>query len=409
MILSNFWKRRKQLCVIRQISQNVLGGVQLTENGLNDNGKEILHIETRNMCRCESCYGKHSHQKVLLSVCKGVKITEILGVTTNYISMNWSDGHNGLVARTINGAYGPPSATSILDKYYDISMKKNSTQIFWNKQTEDNFKQFNYDDVINSDEKTKEFLAHYMMHGIGFLQGIPEDRNLTDFVNLDLKIGYPRVTAFDTIDIVKFRTNPKNFAYSNDPLPGHLDLSYYNDSPAAQFFTCIKNTVEGGESFWIDTFAALLEVQKEYPEYFEILSKVPIFFRHDPPGTGRSLASSVPVLEMNGTDIRRVRDNTGSTDEYQFVSSTDIETRKIWWDAFTYYRSKIEDDSRKIKHRMSSGDIVITDNWRVLHGRNSFKATEPSQERIVATFYVDWNHLQSRLLSVSDNYLDLKC
>ena len=383
-------------------------GVQLTEDGVNDNGREILHIETRQMCRCEACYGRHSHQKLLMTLGNGVKVTEIMEVSENYISMKWSDGHKGQMPRTMTGAYGPPNTTSVLETYYDVTMRKNSAQVFWTVQGEDNFKAFDYDEVIKSDENTKEFLAHYMKYGIGFLRGIPDEEDIMKFNNIDLKIGNPRVTVFDPVDMVKFKPNADNFAYSSDELPGHTDLPYYNDSSSAQFFICLKNTVEGGESFWIDTFAAMKEVRDERPELFEILAKVPIFFKNDPPGIEINLYSSVPVVELNGNDIRRVRDHIGSSDEYQFMVSTDIETRKLWWDAFTYYKSKVEDDSRKIRHSMRAGDLVMTDNWRVLHGRKSFFVTAPTQERNVATWYIDWNHLQNRMLSVSNGFLDLK-
>ena len=100
-----------------------------------------------------------------------------------------------------------------------------------------------------------------------------------------------------------------------------------------------------------------------------------------------------------GEDIKQINDNPWSTDTPLAALSLDLETRKLWWEAYLYYRSKVEDQSRWITRKLRGGEAVITDNWRVYHGRKEFTRTAEGQERVVGTVYVNWNHVQRVLLS----------
>ena len=173
----------------------------------------------------------------------------------------------------------------------------------------------------------------------------------------------------------------------------------YSQNPHVELFHCMENTVEGGDSFWVDAFSAITEVREERPDYFDILSKVPLYQRYTPPGTSVYIRSHHTLVTMLGEDILRVNDNPWSTDTPQAAQSQDLETRKLWWDAYLYYRAKVEDQSRWIVRKLRGGEMVITDNWRVYHGRKEFVRTEEGQERLVGTAYVNWNHLQRVLLS----------
>ena len=237
MFLSRLTKLKPLLCsntpLLRSSAQAryLSETVTLTDHGIHDNGRDLLHVETRNMCRCEQCFGKHSHQKTGLpfytgNLYPGVTVTEIGRVSEHYISLTWSDGHTGLIARTIRGEYGPEPVPTILNKYLDLSMRHNSSQMFWSAKTEDNSRLFDYNTVISSLENTREFFAHYMTHGVAFLSGIPADHEMLDIIE-NLKCGPIRETIFGGVDVVRFKPNPANAGYGSGSLAGHVDLNYY--------------------------------------------------------------------------------------------------------------------------------------------------------------------------------------
>lgn len=378
--------------------------VRLTDYGIQDNARELLHVETRNLCRCEECFGKHSHQKAKLPVSRGnlhpgVTVTGIGKISEHYLSLTWSDGHQGMIARTVRGEYGPEPVPSLIEKYLELSMRHNKLQRFWGSADQDNYKIFDFNTVIGSLDNTREFFAHYMTHGIAFLSGVPQGRSLVDVIEGDLKCGPITETMFGKYDVVRYKESPLNVGYGSGGLAGHTDLNYFYQNPHVQFFQSLENTVEGGESFWIDSFAAITELQAEKPEYFDVLCKVPIFQRFTPPGTDKYVRSHHPLINMMGDDIMRINDNPWSEDHFLASQTLSLNTRTRWWEAYLYYRAKMEDQSRWIKRKLGGGEIVMTDNWRVYHGRESFVKTEKGQERIVATAYLSWNHVQKVMIS----------
>lgn len=122
-------------------------------------------------------------------------------------------------------------------------------------------------------------------------------------------------------------------------------------------------------------------------------------YRFTPPGSDRYIRSHHTLVTMLGDDIHRVNDNPWSTDTPLAAHTFDLETREQWWAAYLYYRAKVEDTSRWITRKLEGGEIVLTDNWRVYHGRQAFVKNRENQERIVGTAYLSWNHVQRVMLS----------
>ncbi|KAL5264368.1 hypothetical protein ACHWQZ_G005459 [Mnemiopsis leidyi] len=375
----------------------------ITEKGIQLDGKTLLHVETRNMCKCEVCFGKHSHQRNKLppigNASPAVKVEEIGKVTSQYVSLKWSDGHEGLIARTVRGEYGPGVIESRVRKWLDLTRRKNVEQEFWSTPNEEVTKVWDYSWVVSSGDNTREFLAHYMRFGIGLMNGVPKDLGMKDILSEGLKIGPIRRTSYEEVDYVRFKPNPSNSAYGTDLLPLHTDLASYFEAPHVQFFHCMESTVEGGESFWVDTFAAIKTMSEQRPDLLEVLKTVPMTFRYTPPGRGVFQLSQHPVVKMCGKDIWQTVDIIWSMDTAQFTRDEDLETRERWWEAFLYYRELVEDQDSWFVKKLRGGEFVITDNWRVLHARKEFRLTAPDQERIVSTSYMDWNSMANRVLS----------
>ena len=166
-----------------------------------------------------------------------------------------------------------------------------------------------------------------------------------------------------------------------------------------EFFYCIENAVEGGDSFWADSFAAITKMTEERPDLVEVLKTVPMTYRYTPPGSGVFQLTHHPLIRTVEGDLWRTVESRWSMDTAQFARDRDLETRKKWWEAYLYYRNLIEDPSCWFMKKLEGGEIVMTDNWRVYHARKQFETTAEGQERIVSTTYMDWNSMANRLMS----------
>ena len=149
----------------------------------------------------------------------------------------------------------------------------------------------------------------------------------------------------------------------------------------------------------MDTFPILQELSEKRPDLFEVLKTVPMVWRYSPPGTGIYQLSRQCVVKMQGDEIWQTVDNPQSMDPDTFARTASLEDRERWWEAYSYYRGMVEEQSRLFYRRLNGGEFVITDNFRVFHARKDFFKTGEEEERIVSTAYMDWNLLASRVLS----------
>ena len=206
--------------------------VKMTERGIEVDGKEFLHVETRNMCKCEACYGRFSHQRSDLPyrgiTFSDVKVSDIGRTSENYVSLKWSDDHEGVIARNIRGNFGPDPLNSRVENWFDLTCRRNSAQKFWSTPDEDVTKCWDYSWVVKNQENTIEFLTHYMKYGIGLLVDIPRHLGMMEIVEEGLKIKPLRRTCFSAVDLVRFKPNPDNVGYGSGPLNLHSDLPYFN-------------------------------------------------------------------------------------------------------------------------------------------------------------------------------------
>ena len=209
----------------------LLSDAVVTEKGISFDGRDLLHIETRYMCKCEACFGKLAHQRLGLplsgSLSPEIKVEEIGRMSEHYLGLKWSDGHEGLIARTMRGDYGPNPIHSRMDNLLDLTRRKNTEQKFWAKPDAEVTKLWDYSCVIKDVDNTREFLTHYMRYGIVFLGGIPAEDGTLDIVEEGLKMSPLRRTVYKTVDLVKYKPNPSNSGYDSGGLSLHLDLSYF--------------------------------------------------------------------------------------------------------------------------------------------------------------------------------------
>ena len=215
-----------------QLSKALIKSVKLTNRGIEVDGNEFLHVETRNMCKCEACYGRFSHQRTGLPYRRitfsDVKISDIGKTSDNYVSLKWSDGHEGVIARNERGNFGPDPINSRVGKWFDLTCRRNSALKFWSTPDEEVTKCWDYSWVVENQENTIKFLTHYMKYGIGFLVDIPRHLGMMEIVEDGLKIRPVRRTCFSTVDLVRFKPNPDNLGYGSGKLPAHTDLPFFN-------------------------------------------------------------------------------------------------------------------------------------------------------------------------------------
>lgn len=216
-----------------------------------------------------------------------------------------------------------------------------------------------------------------------------EDR-IAAGVDVAERVGFLRATNFGTTFEVINKPDPNNLAYTSVALPLHTDLPNQEVPPGYQFLHCLANEATGGGSLFADGFAMAEDLRHDDPEAFSLLCDVQIPFRFSDNDADIQVHRPVITLDASGQVIE-IRYNAHLAGIFDMPS----EVMPAYYRAYRAYMAKTRDQKYRINVRLKSGEMVVFDNRRVLHGRDSF---DPSTGfRHLHGCYVDRGEFFSRL------------
>jgi alpha-ketoglutarate-dependent taurine dioxygenase len=227
--------------------------------------------------------------------------------------------------------------------------------------------------------------------------------------------------------------NAHNVAYTSIRLPPHQDLIYYESPPGIQLLHCFqRQNVIGGESIFIDALAAAHAFQEFAPDFFDILTSTTATFCKQ--REGADMVAFRPHVQLSASNSEIIGVHWSPPFEGPIRA---IDNLKEYYWAYTAFSLLIDKDFSKMQHEFSpqliellksyanyytltmslkEGDMIVFNNRRVLHGRNSFEFSGGSGSRHLIGAYInmeetlckyrllmrkhDWKHLT---LNVGNN------
>jgi gamma-butyrobetaine dioxygenase len=202
-------------------------------------------------------------------------------------------------------------------------------------------------------------------------------------------IGFKRETNFGVLFEVVNKAEPNNLAYTSVALPLHTDLSNQELPPGYQFLHCLKNEAQGGESLLADGFAIAEQMRTQKQDMYQLLIKAKMPFRfHD---SECDIRFSHPLItEENGIFTRFIF-NAHLAQSIEYNHGFAIE----FYSAYQALMTKVRDKKFEMQLKLKTGEMVIFDNTRVLHGRNEFDPR--SGERHLRGYYIDRGEVDSKI------------
>jgi len=257
----------------------------------------------------------------------------------------------------------------------------------WNSDLK-NIKNFKYNDNFLESGEMLELLKSFYKNGFIIISNVPTKDNF--IVNFANSIGSIRRTNFGEYFNVKSKPNPNDLAYTPLPLSPHTDNPYRKPVPNIQLLHCIENEVKGGFSTLVDGFSVAENLKKEFPEFFKILTEVKVKFR---------FADKNVVLENYGELIeldqnKRVKQVRFST-RLDFVPALEKDRLDLYYKARNKISEIYNSDKFLIKFKLNPGDLLMMDNYRLLHGRTEFNPNEGN--RFLQGCYIDYDSSEGKL------------
>ena len=176
------------------------------------------------------------------------------------------------------------------------------------------------------------------------------------------------------------RENPRDHIFDNNYVPLHWDGMYRPQVPEYQIFYCVKAPLpgHGGRTTFSNTILALEHASSESRDFW---SKVTGVYRRDMEYY-RSKAVSPIVTKHPQKGFPVIRYNEPpSSDEGSFLNPPDLEFRGLAEEEREVFhrdlRNALHAPTCFYAHEWQTGDVVIADNFSLLHGRERFLPKTP--------------------------------
>lgn len=421
--------------------------IKLDDIELPISGEKLVFNMTwlRDSCHCFQCTHQHSRQRLftikdfkqdLFSV-DHVKVSTqpsykgILQMPPNserlnagYLDVKWTNGHGSsysidwlrYVSRLNTKSnlqiesskkafleypkddfYHPSDANSFAPDYWNVAkINSNLTPINHRDLTE-GFRFNNDPTFINANtieemnqnrfNALKKLTDQLVTYGIAKIFNVPLERN--QVLKVAQSLAYERPTGYGAVfDVMVEPSEEINLAYSSLEFDLHSDLPYRETSPGVQLLHCIRDSSQGGLSYFSDALHASAVLQKTHPILFSTLTQFPITFAVRDPYRDVKFRKQKPVISL---------DSQGNISDIHYSPFTlppigfrdDI---KLFYLALDKLTQILQSEKNKLVTKMKPGDLYIFHNRRVLHGRSAYDATTSS--RFLQGCYMDWDEIE---------------
>ena len=338
-----------------------LKNISLTNDGLNiefQNGAKdcFPYIWLRDHCKDIENWDERSNQRKLFTalVDPNIKIEETKIIEDNKkIEVKWPDMNKSV-----------HYSGDFLYKNSLENISSNSGEALWDKQSINKAELEIKFDELEKNEGFKNLLQTIKTYGFSIINNCPtEMKTVEDIAN---KIGYVRNSIFGDLWSFESNTEMADSAYTQEELRPHTDGTYNHDAPGLQLLLCCEYEAEGGESIMVDGFKIAQILRKKHGTSYNILSEIDIPGRYF--GDGVELIARRPVFKFKNEKLIQVSFNNYDRGDFRLPNN------KIndFYTAIRTFDKLANAKEMQWRQILKPGQLLIFNNWRVLHGRSEF-------------------------------------
>ena len=286
-----------------------------------------------------------------------------------------------------DGAYAKLVIENILKEFEKDNELYFINKISWRSDFQNN-NIYKFNKNFFEEKIMYESLLNFYKYGFVIFENVPTQDNF--IVNFANSIGSIRRTNFGEFFNVKSKPNPNDLAYTSLALAPHTDNPYRKPVPCIQLLHCIENEVGGGLSTLVDGLAVTEELKKEHPSFFQILTEIKVRFQFIDDNVVLEDWAEMIQLDENKR-LKQVR----FSPRLDFVPLMDKEKLELYYAARNKISEMYNSEKFRIEFKLKPGDLLMMDNYRLLHGRTEYNANEGN--RFLQGCYIDYDSTEGKL------------
>ncbi|WP_447553628.1 2-trimethylaminoethylphosphonate dioxygenase [Vreelandella sp. EE22] len=223
-----------------------------------------------------------------------------------------------------------------------------------------------FDEALKDDAALGKMLEALYRVGFVLVSNVPTTED--GMQALIDRIGPLRRTNWGGIADVKSVANAYDLTMTQRGLEPHTDNPYRDPIPGYIWLHCLSNAADGGDSTLVDGFMAAQRLKEEDPAAFECLTRLAPRFEYVDGDT--HLESEGPLIELDSHGrLKRVR-FSNRTERIEALAPALLNE---YYAARQRFFELITSEVLTVHLKLNPGQMLIMDNYRLLHGRQAFQ------------------------------------
>lgn len=212
------------------------------------------------------------------------------------------------------------------------------------------------------------------------LRGFRTFAGSNEFANYCERWGEISVWPFGKVLELIERENPEDHIFDNNYVPMHWDGMYRPQVAEYQIFHCVQAplTGQGGRTTFSNTVSVLQNAPSEVKDLWGRVTGV--YQRKMEYYQSKTVSPIVTAHPRRGYPVIRYNEPP-STEQGDFLNPPDLEFKGLDPDELEHFHRSLKaalyDANNFYAHDWQNGDVVIADNFSLLHGRQGFTSKAP--------------------------------
>ena len=337
-----------------------------------DSKIELPYLWLRDNCPCHKCRVAQTTEKIfhLVDVPPDLR-PNAASVHGGTLQLDWPDGHRSRFSlsavKALAGAE-PAGWQAWPDSYRPQPV--------------------DYQSFLADDIAAAAAIEQYLCSGVLLLDNAPVEPGTLEM--LAPRLGPVREVLFERIHNVKVDPSCYNVAHIALPLPPHNDFASYTWPPSVQALHMLANETEGGESILIDGWQILEDLRHDHPGYFASLCTMPVPFREF--DDRNETHTVMPMVRCNSEGVIE-----GLRYSNQLMQAMDPTRAGVadFYRAYHELSRRLMSSEARTVFRLESGQILVLQAHRILHGRLPFVA---NARRHLQDAYYEQDNVRNHLV-----------
>lgn len=319
---------------------------------------ECYYSWLRENCACEDCRHPSTMERTIDILCipEDIQPEKISISPCGDLEITWPDGHRSVFDPGWLWAHMRGS---------EAEASEGKPSGCWELGPDSAIPTLRYGEYMSDDKALLSLLDILLSQGVALIENVPT--NLDEVVSAAQRISFLRNTHYGYVFDVRSTPNPISGAYTSRKLDPHTDLPNFELPPGFQFFHCLTNNAKGGETVLVDGFRVAQALRTQAPDLFQILAHYPLRFRLLDHEGDRTYAGCVIGLDHD-SEMHLIRYSRACLAPYTGPLELYPQIRR----AYFAFSKLVNDPMYRKVIKLMPGQLLITANYRILHGREAF-------------------------------------